>query len=92
MIDPVKDRTMVLSRVPARNKVGARSRHSHDPARSGRPALDTIARIAVGRSAASRSAAAAPVPELKQPMFRPVSVGWRAIQFVIAEMRRESSA
>ena len=53
--------TTTSSRPPTINSVGARTRASHSPARSGRPPRDTTAAIRSGRCAAATSAAPAPV-------------------------------
>jgi hypothetical protein len=61
----------VRSRPPTTSNVGARTRPRTAPARSGRPPRETTAATAAGRSAATSSAAPAPVLAPNRPTGRP---------------------
>src|SRR6266542_2455376 len=69
-----------------------RSRTSDGPARSGRPPRDTTAAICSGRSAATTSAAAAPVLAPNNPIGRAAVLGSPASQSIAAINRPVSRA
>src|SRR6266508_2715155 len=80
------------SRPPTTSSVGARTRPSDGPARSGRPPRDTTAAICSGRSAATTSAAAAPVLAPNNPIGRAEVLGSPASQSIAAINRPVSRA
>ena len=76
---------------PTTRRVGARTRPSASPARSGRPPREMTARTASGRSAAAISAAAAPVLAPNNATA-PGAVGCARTQSIAARTRRPSIA
>ena len=75
---------------PTMSSVGASTRASASPARSGRPPREITARTRAGRAAAAMSAAAAPVLAPKQPIGSAASAGWSPAQSIAAITRSAS--
>ena len=77
-----------VSSPPTSSSVGAVTRASARPARSGRPPRETTAAISSGRAAAATSAAPPPVLAPNSPIGSVATSGRRRSQSTIATRRR----